>query len=121
MSWIVTRHDTLLNKNALRNFLLFQNDEDLQTALNELLKFQKTYEYPDYAVFQGGNYKPTAHGNFSLMQPIYARLRERARQIVAGLPSPDFYREHQPAATYARQFLKNDPILIELQQHYHHR
>jgi hypothetical protein len=50
------------------------------------------------------------------MQPIYARLRERARQIVAGLPPPDFYREHQPAATYARQFLKNDPLLIELRQ-----
>ena len=50
------------------------------------------------------------------MQPIYARLRERARQIVAGLPPPDFYREHQSAAAYARQFLKNDAILIKLRQ-----
>ena len=50
------------------------------------------------------------------MQPIYAHLRERAREIVAGLPPPDFYRDHQPAASYARQFLKNDPILIELRQ-----
>jgi hypothetical protein len=51
------------------------------------------------------------------MQPIYARLRERARQIVAGLPPPDFYRDHQPAATHSRQFLKNDPILIKLRQY----
>ena len=50
------------------------------------------------------------------MQPIYARLRERAREIVAGLPRPDFYREHQPATTHSRQFLKNDPTLIELRQ-----
>jgi len=50
------------------------------------------------------------------MQPIYARLRERARQIVAGLPPPDFYRDHHQAAAYSRQFLKNDPILIELRQ-----
>ena len=48
------------------------------------------------------------------MQPIYARLRERARQIVAGLPPPDFYRDHQPAATHSRQFLNKDPILIKL-------
>ena len=50
------------------------------------------------------------------MQPIYARLRERARQIVAGFPPPDFYREHHQAAEYSRQFLKNDPILIKLRQ-----
>ena len=50
------------------------------------------------------------------MQPIYARLRERARQIVAGLPLPDFYRDHHQAAKYSRQYLKNDPILIKLHQ-----
>ena len=48
------------------------------------------------------------------MQPIYARLRERARQIVAGFPPPDFYRDHHQAAAYARHFLKNDPTLIKL-------
>jgi hypothetical protein len=51
------------------------------------------------------------------MQPIYARLRKRARQIVAELPPPDFYCDHQPAAAYARQFFNNDPILIELRQY----
>jgi hypothetical protein len=50
------------------------------------------------------------------MQPIYARLRERARQIVADLPPPDFYRDHHQATTYSRQHLSNDPILIKLRQ-----
>ena len=50
------------------------------------------------------------------MQPIYAHLRERARQIVAELPPPDFYRDHLQAATYSRQYLINDPILIKLRQ-----
>ncbi|MEJ2169388.1 MAG: HD domain-containing protein [Desulfobacterales bacterium] len=50
------------------------------------------------------------------MQPIYARLRERARQIVAGFPPPDFYRDHAQALTYSRKYLKNDPVLIELRQ-----
>ena len=50
------------------------------------------------------------------MQPIYARLRERARQIVAGFPPPDFYQDHHQAAAYARQFLRNEPILISLRQ-----
>jgi len=50
------------------------------------------------------------------MQPIYARLRERARQIVADLPPPDFYRDHQQATVFSRQYLINDPILIKLRQ-----
>jgi hypothetical protein len=51
------------------------------------------------------------------MQPIYARLRERARQIVASLPPPDFYREHHDAASFSRQQLKKDPILIKLRRY----
>ena len=50
------------------------------------------------------------------MQPIYARLRERARQIVADFPPPDFYRDHHQATTFSRQHLSNDPILIELRR-----
>ena len=50
------------------------------------------------------------------MHPIYARLRERARQIVAGLPAPDFYCDHQQAAAYSQHYLQNDPILIKLHQ-----
>ena len=50
------------------------------------------------------------------MQPIYARLRERARQIVAGFPTPDFYRDHAQVHKTSRQYLKCDPILVELRQ-----
>ena len=50
------------------------------------------------------------------MQSIYARLRERARQIAADLPPPDFYRDHHQATTFSRQYLKKDPILIKLRQ-----
>jgi len=50
------------------------------------------------------------------MQPIYTRLRERARQIVAGFPSPDFYRDHAQAHNTSRQYLRSDPILVELRQ-----
>jgi hypothetical protein len=50
------------------------------------------------------------------MQPIYARLRERARQIVAGFPPPDFYQDQHRAVAFSRQFLKNDPITITLRQ-----
>ena len=50
------------------------------------------------------------------MQPIYARLRERARQIVAGFPPPDFYRDHARDYAYSKEYLKNDPILIKLRQ-----
>jgi hypothetical protein len=50
------------------------------------------------------------------MQPIYVRLRERARQIVAGFPPPDFYCEHHQAAAYSRELLVNNPVLIKLRQ-----
>jgi hypothetical protein len=50
------------------------------------------------------------------MQPIYVRLRERARQIVAGFPLPDFYRDHAHALKYSRLYLKNDSVLIKLRQ-----
>ncbi len=50
------------------------------------------------------------------MQPIYARLRERARQIVADFPPPDFYREQDEAYTCSRNFLENDPMLTDLRQ-----
>ena len=49
------------------------------------------------------------------MQPIYARLRERARKIVSGLPPPDFYREHRQATAISREYLATDPILKKMQ------
>jgi hypothetical protein len=48
------------------------------------------------------------------MQPIYARLRERSRKIVADLPPPDFYQDHQQAARISKEHLKKDPMLIKL-------
>jgi hypothetical protein len=50
------------------------------------------------------------------MQPIYARLRERARQIVAGYPQPDFYRDHAQAQKHSIQYLKKDPVLAKLRR-----
>ena len=49
------------------------------------------------------------------MQPIYARLRERARKIVAGLPPPDFYRDHQEATAFSKNYLDKDTLLQQLQ------
>ncbi len=48
------------------------------------------------------------------MQPIYACLRERARQIVSTFPPPDFYQEQSRACEFSKRFLKNDPALKKL-------
>jgi HD superfamily phosphohydrolase YqeK len=48
------------------------------------------------------------------MQPIYARLRERARQIVSTFPPPDFYQDHSQAYEFSRWFFKNDPEIRQL-------
>jgi len=48
------------------------------------------------------------------MQPIYARLRERARQIVKTFPPPDFYRDQSQACEFSERFLKNDPVIKKL-------
>ena len=48
------------------------------------------------------------------MQPIYLRLRERARQIVSTFPPPDFYRDHFQACEFSRRFFKNDPEIRQL-------
>ena len=50
------------------------------------------------------------------MQPIYVRLRERARQIVAGIPPPDFYRDHRQAVAISREYLVKDPVLQQLRK-----
>ena len=48
------------------------------------------------------------------MQPIYVRLRERARQIVSTFPPPDFYQDHSRAYEFSKRFLKNDPAIKSL-------
>jgi hypothetical protein len=50
------------------------------------------------------------------MQPIYARLRGRARHIVSSFPSPDFYRDHRDAYEFSEQLLENDPVLDNLRR-----
>jgi hypothetical protein len=50
------------------------------------------------------------------MQPIYARLRERARQIVSAFPPPDFYRDESPACEFSKRFLNTDPAMIKLNE-----
>jgi len=48
------------------------------------------------------------------MEQIYARMRERARQIVSRLPLPDFYRDHSSAQELSRQYLETHPVTVEL-------
>ncbi len=48
------------------------------------------------------------------MQPIYARLRERARQIVKTFPPPDFYRDESRACEFSERFLKTDQAMKKL-------
>ena len=48
------------------------------------------------------------------MQPIYTRLRERSRQIVATFPLPDFYQAHSQAYESSSRFFKKDPAISQL-------
>jgi len=49
------------------------------------------------------------------MQPIYDRLRERARQIVSTFPPPDFYKDQSRAYEFSKRFFKNDSVIKKLQ------
>ena len=48
------------------------------------------------------------------MHSIYARLRERARQIVSSHPPPDFYQDHSQAYEYSSRLFKADPEVRKL-------
>ena len=48
------------------------------------------------------------------MQPIYARLREQARQIVSSHPLPDFYQDHSQDYEYSSRLFKADPEVRKL-------
>lgn len=48
------------------------------------------------------------------MEPIYARIRKRARQIVSSFPVPDFYQDHSYANELSRQYFEKDPVTNEL-------
>ncbi|MBW2605657.1 MAG: hypothetical protein JRE28_15345 [Deltaproteobacteria bacterium] len=48
------------------------------------------------------------------MEPIYARIRERARKIVSRFPTPDFYKDFPQANEFSQQFFETDPLIVEL-------
>ena len=50
------------------------------------------------------------------MQPIYTRLRERSRQIVATFPPPEFYQAHSRAHEFSTRFFKKDPAISQLHE-----
>ena len=45
---------------------------------------------------------------------VYAILKQKARELAARLPLPDFYRAHADDLACARHFLNHDPLLLEL-------
>jgi len=49
------------------------------------------------------------------MEIIYAHIRQRARQIVAQYPSPDFYKDHSSADELSRKYLETNPFTEKLQ------
>ena len=48
------------------------------------------------------------------MRPIYARLRERACQIVSTFPPPVFYQDQSRAYEFSKDFFKSDPAIKKL-------
>ena len=44
------------------------------------------------------------------MEIIYARLRQRARQIVSQYTSPDFYQDHSRANELSIKYLETNPF-----------
>ncbi len=50
------------------------------------------------------------------MDPIYLRIRERARQIAASLPQPAFYRDFPEESRRSHQCLQNDSTVSRLKR-----
>jgi len=48
------------------------------------------------------------------MDAIYVHLRAKAREILASLPTPAFYKDHTIAIELSRAFFDGDPIVSEL-------
>ncbi len=48
------------------------------------------------------------------MDIIYDKIRQRARQIAASFPSPDFYQTFSKANESSRHFFEADPIIAKL-------
>jgi hypothetical protein len=48
------------------------------------------------------------------MSPVYARMRQRARQIVSRLPQPTFYKDYSPLLDISRSYFDTNPVLRSL-------
>ena len=48
------------------------------------------------------------------MQQIYARMRQRARQIVTSFPPPAFYQDHRSATALSQHHFENHPVTVQL-------
>ena len=48
------------------------------------------------------------------MEIIYARIRQRARQIVSQYPPPDFYQDHSIANELSLKYLETNPFTAKL-------
>lgn len=48
------------------------------------------------------------------MQHIYARMRQRARQIVTRFPPPDFYQDHRSATELSQHHFETHPVTVQL-------
>lgn len=50
------------------------------------------------------------------MEGIYKKIRERARQMVADSPTPEFYIKYSQADKESNQFFQSDPTIIKLRE-----
>jgi hypothetical protein len=50
------------------------------------------------------------------MDPVYLRLRKRARQIVLTYPTPRFYKDFKQAAKQSGTLFKSAPLIAELRE-----
>jgi hypothetical protein len=50
------------------------------------------------------------------MQPIYQRIRTRARQIAETFPAPDFYFDHAEANALSLRLLQQNPEMLRLEK-----
>ncbi len=48
------------------------------------------------------------------MDPVYIRIRERARQIVSDFPAPDFYKVFSDPYNISMQCFDTDPVIVRL-------
>ncbi len=50
------------------------------------------------------------------MDPVYVRIRNRARQIVSSFPVPDFYKDFPGQYSRSIQYFDTDPVIVRLRE-----